>query len=60
MIDVFTHSAGYYPVSVFYPFTDWAFDGIAWNQPGMLVLNYAALGATAWWLRRTGWRWRAG
>ena len=60
LIDVFTHSARYYPVPVFYPFTDWAFDGIAWNQPWMLALNYAALGATAWWLHHTGWHRRAG
>ena len=53
VIDVFTHSADYYAVPVLYPFTERGFDGIAWNQPWMLVLNYAALAATAGWLWRT-------
>ena len=45
VIDFFTHSADFYPVPVFYPFTYWGFDGIAWNRPWFLVLNYAALAA---------------
>ena len=45
VIDVFTHSADYYPSPVFYPFTDWGFDGIAWNTPWFMVVNYLALGA---------------
>ena len=49
-IDVFTHSAGFYPVSVFYPFTEWGFDGWAWNTPVSLVANYAAIGAAALYL----------
>ena len=53
VIDVFTHSADYYPVPVFYPFTERAFDGLAWNQPWMLVLNYAAIAAAAGWLWRS-------
>ena len=50
VIDVFTHSADYYAVPVLYPFTERGFDGVAWNEPWMLALNYAALAATAWWL----------
>lgn len=50
-IDVFTHSAEFYPVPVFYPFTDWAFDGIAWNTPWFLVANYAVLIVFWLWLR---------
>ena len=50
VIDVFTHSADYYPVPVLYPFSERGFDGIAWNQPWMLVLNYAAITAAAGWL----------
>lgn len=46
-IDVFTHSADFYPVRVLYPFSDWSFDGVAWNEPRFLLLNYTAL-ATAW------------
>ena len=44
VIDVFTHSADFYPSPVFYPFTQWGFDGLAWNTPWFMVVNYAALG----------------
>ena len=54
VIDVFTHSAEYYPVPVLYPFTQRGFDGIAWNTPWMLALNYAAIAATTWWVWRSG------
>ena len=50
VIDVFTHSADYYAVPVLYPFSERGFDGIAWNQPWMLVLNYAAITVAAGWL----------
>ena len=53
VIDVFTHSADYYAVPVLYPFTERGFDGIAWNQPWMLALNYAAIAAAAGWLWRS-------
>ena len=46
VIDVFTHSSDFYPSPVFYPFTQWGFDGLAWNTPWFMVLNYALL-ATA-------------
>jgi membrane-bound metal-dependent hydrolase YbcI (DUF457 family) len=47
VIDVFTHSADFYPVSVFYPISMWGFNGIAWNTPWFEALNYCAL-ALAW------------
>ncbi len=43
LIDVFTHSIDYYPSPVFYPITQRGFDGVAWNRPWFMVLNYAAL-----------------
>ncbi len=43
VIDFFTHSATFYPVPVLYPFTYWGFDGLAWNTPWFLALNYALL-----------------
>jgi len=52
-IDVPTHSAAYYAVPLFYPFSDRAFDGIAWTKPWFMVLNYAALAATYVWLHRS-------
>jgi len=55
VIDVFTHSADYYPVPVLYPITYAGFDGVAWNTPWFMVLNYSALAATGlalWWRGR--------
>jgi hypothetical protein len=42
-IDVFTHSRDYYPVPLLYPLTRAGFDGIAWNTPWFMGLNYGAL-----------------
>ena len=50
LIDVFTHSADFYPSPVFYPVTYWGFDGVAWNTPWFTTLNYAALLGLGWWL----------
>jgi hypothetical protein len=50
LIDVFTHSADYYASPVLYPFTERGFDGIAWNTPWFMALNYAALFAAGLWL----------
>jgi hypothetical protein len=49
-IDVFTHSADYYPSPVLYPITQRGFDGLAWNTPWFIVANYAALAAVGLWL----------
>jgi hypothetical protein len=50
VIDVFTHSADYYPTPVLYPITERGFDGVAWNTPWAMALNYTALAAVAVWL----------
>ena len=47
VIDVFTHSADFYPVPVLYPFTQRGFDGLAWNTPGFQWVNYGAIAAAA-------------
>jgi hypothetical protein len=47
VVDVFTHSADFYPVPVLYPFSYAGFDGIAWNTPWFMVLNYTALAIAA-------------
>jgi hypothetical protein len=55
LIDVFTHSADFYPSPVFYPVTYWGFDGLAWNTPWFMILNYVSLalaGLGLVWLRR--------
>jgi hypothetical protein len=43
VIDVFTHSADFYPAPVLYPFTQRGFDGIAWNTTPFMLANYTAL-----------------
>lgn len=52
IIDVFTHSRDFYPSPVLYPITQRGFDGIAWNTPWLMVLNYAALAVAGAWLWR--------
>lgn len=55
-IDVLTHSAAYYPAAVLYPFTQRGFDGLAWNTPWFLALNYGVLATVGLglWLTRHG------
>ena len=53
VIDVFTHSAEFYAAPVLYPITREGFDGIAWNTPWFMLLNYTAL-LLGWWV--VGWR----
>lgn len=55
VIDVFTHSADFYPSPVLYPFTQWGFDGLAWNAPWFMLLNYITLAAVWAWLLRKRW-----
>jgi hypothetical protein len=50
IIDIFTHSADYYPAPVLYPITQRGFDGIAWNTPWFMALNYTALAGVWIWL----------
>ena len=50
VIDVFSHSADFYPSPVLYPFTQRGFDGLAWNTPWFMALNYASLTLSAVWL----------
>src|SRR2546423_7410883 len=50
VIDVFTHSATFYPSPVLYPFTMRGFDGVAWNRPWFMAVNYASLGVAFAWL----------
>lgn len=44
-VDVPTHSSDFYAVPFLYPFTYWGFDGVAWTNPWVLAVNYAALAA---------------
>lgn len=53
VIDVFTHSVDYYPSPVLYPITQRGFDGIAWNTPWFMALNYAVLIFSGAWIALT-------
>jgi hypothetical protein len=50
VIDVFTHSKDFYPSPIFYPFTQWGFDGLAWNRPWFLIANHGAIVLVVAWL----------
>jgi hypothetical protein len=50
VIDVFTHSTDFFPVPVLYPISYRGFNGIAWNEPWFMALNYAALAGLWLWL----------
>lgn len=50
IIDVFTHSADFYPSPVLYPVSSWSFDGLPWNSIWFTALNYAALAGLGIWL----------
>jgi LexA-binding, inner membrane-associated putative hydrolase len=42
-MDIPTHSTDYYAVPIFYPLSDWGFNGVPWTTPWIMALNYAAL-----------------
>lgn len=50
LVDIPTHSADFFPAPVLYPFTQRGFDGLAWNTPWFVALNYAALAGAGLWL----------
>ena len=54
IIDVFTHSEDYYPSPVLYPITERGFDGLAWNKPWFIWVNYGVLFAVGIGLWRVG------
>jgi hypothetical protein len=53
LMDVPTHSLEFYPTPLFWPFSDWKFDGIVWGQTWFMLLNYGLLLAAAVTLRLT-------
>lgn len=60
VIDVFTHSASFYPVPVLYPLTMRGFDGLAWNTPWFMWANYSLLLVCGVALAWRAWRHRLG
>ncbi|GEM_PF-144591 len=43
LMDIPTHSRAFYPTPVFWPISNWTFDGISWATPWFLITNYALL-----------------
>lgn len=44
IIDIFTHSAAFYPTPFLFPISDWRFlYGVAWREQWLMIVNYSAL-----------------
>jgi hypothetical protein len=43
LVDVPTHSFAFFPTPVFWPLSNWKFDGWQWMTPAILVSNYLLL-----------------
>lgn len=57
-MDSFSHSDGKFRTTLFYPLTDWGFNGISWWQSGALMATYWAALLFLWmglflWRRRS-------
>jgi hypothetical protein len=43
LLDVPVHSYKFYPTPVFWPISNWKFNGISWGMPEFLIPNYIAI-----------------
>ena len=43
LIDIPSHSYKFYPTPIFWPFSDWKFDGISWTNGWFMAINYSSL-----------------
>ncbi|MEK7588638.1 MAG: hypothetical protein AAB438_02355 [Patescibacteria group bacterium] len=44
LIDIFSHSAEFYPTPLFFPLSDWKFlDGVSWGNTYYMIINYSLL-----------------
>jgi len=50
LIDVPSHSYKFYPTPVFYPLSNWKFDGMSWADARFMIVNYSALLLVGIWL----------
>ena len=39
LLDFFTHSVKYFPTPIFWPLSDYRFDGISWSNPYIMFIN---------------------
>jgi hypothetical protein len=53
LVDIPTHSYAFFPTPVFWPLSDWKFDGWQWMTPEILIPNWVLLSLLyAWFLSR--------
>ncbi len=45
LMDIPTHSSGFFSTPLFWPISDWKLDGLYWGTPWFLVLNYILIAA---------------
>ncbi len=43
LIDIPTHTYRFFPTPVFWPISEWKFDGFSWANPVFMVVNYGLL-----------------
>ncbi|HLD04625.1 MAG TPA: metal-dependent hydrolase [Candidatus Nanoarchaeia archaeon] len=43
LCDVPTHSYRFFPTPVFWPLSEWKFNGISWGTPWFMMVNYTAI-----------------
>ena len=43
ILDFFTHSIQYFPTPIFWPISNYRFDGIPWSNPIILVVNIVCI-----------------
>ena len=43
ILDFFTHSVQYFPTPIFWPISNYRFDGIPWSNPIILVVNIVCI-----------------
>ncbi len=51
LVDIPTHSASLYPTPFLFPLSDWRHDGIAWENPYLLAVNYLLLVFIYYWFK---------
>jgi hypothetical protein len=59
LIDIPTHSSGYYATHFLWPVSSYGFDGVAWWTPWLMWCTYGGLAATYLLMWRKGWLPRA-
>ena len=43
ILDFFTHSIEYFPTPIFWPISDYRFDGVPWSNPYIMIINFIGI-----------------